>query len=191
MRIGVDCDGVVLDYMKTARAYAELYDIDVAGTGGMADRSAIYARERYKWTAEVSKKFGEEFFVKLTREAPVFALAAEMIRRLRSEGHQLYMVSNRVIISPKHVAEAERVFARNKIVFDGIFWTGDKIKTILENKLDLMIDDDNRVAEACAASNIRCLFMRDKNTPEVRHALVREVDNWPEIYRVVSRGFEG
>lgn len=186
MRIGIDCDGVILDYMKTVRAYAELHDMDVLQKKGLINRTAFYVRDRYDWTKEESKKFGDEFFVKLTEKAPVYALAPDMIKRLRSDGHKVFIVSNRPWISVQHTLEAEKVFAKNDLAFDGMLWTSDKISTCLENKLDVMIDDDNTIAEKCAANNIRCLFMRDKGTPKVNNPLVQEVDSWPEIYRNIK-----
>lgn len=187
MKIGIDMDGTIIDYMKTVAAYAELFDMDVIKGSGIINRGATYAHQRYGWNDEANKKFGDEHFVELTKISPVFPLATEMIARLRADGHQVFILSNRQWFGKKHIDAAEQACADNGIVTDGFLWTDDKIRTALENELDVLIDDQAEIVRKCVEFDIPIVFFRDKNTDKVEGPTVWEVDSWPEIYRVLAK----
>jgi len=50
MKIGIDIDGVIFDYMITVRAYAELYDYEELHKSGVINTEALKGGKRYDWT---------------------------------------------------------------------------------------------------------------------------------------------
>lgn len=180
-------DGTIIDYMKTVAAYAELFDMDVVKGSGIINRGATYANQRYRWNEEANKKFGDQYFVELTKKSPVFPLAPKMIARFRTDGHQVFILSNRQWFGKKHTDAAEQVCLDNDIKVDGFLWTDDKIRTALEMELDVLIDDQAEIVRKCVEFAIPIIFLRDKNTDKVEGPTVWEVDSWPEIYRVFTK----
>lgn len=52
MKIGVDIDGVILDYERVLKTYGDLYDFIELKKNGIINRNEHYLRNRYGWTEE-------------------------------------------------------------------------------------------------------------------------------------------
>ena len=63
MKIGLDIDGIILDFERTMRTYAELYDLLILGKNGVKYLNEFYYLKRYDWTDEEKKNFIDKFLV--------------------------------------------------------------------------------------------------------------------------------
>ena len=52
MKIGIDIDGVILDYERMLKTYGDLYDFIELKKNGIINRNEHYLRNRYNWTEE-------------------------------------------------------------------------------------------------------------------------------------------
>ena len=120
MIIGIDVDGVILDYMTTVRAYAELYDFEELHKNGVVNKQGIKVKERYDWTDEENKNFANKYFDYITTITNFNPLAIEIINRLHNEGHKLYIISNRGLLSEKAMTLCEDIFKKNRPVSESI-----------------------------------------------------------------------
>lgn len=50
MKIGIDIDGVILDYERVLKTYDDLYDFIELKKNGIINRDEHYLRNRYDWT---------------------------------------------------------------------------------------------------------------------------------------------
>ena len=64
MQIGIDVDGVLLDFEKELRTRAELYDLLELNGKGILNTNKFNLEERYGWNKDISEKFIKNIFYK-------------------------------------------------------------------------------------------------------------------------------
>lgn len=186
MIIGIDVDGVILDYMTTVRAYAELYDFDELHKNGVVNKQGTKVKERYDWTDEENKNFADKYFDYITTVTNFNPLAVEIINRLHDEGHTLYVITNRGILSEKAMTLCEELFNKNGLKIDRYFWKiEDKLAIIKENNVDVMIDDSYGICKTTSDNNVQTIYFREKDSKEIDSPYIHDVDNWGQVYRVI------
>jgi len=187
MIIGIDVDGVILDYMTTVRAYAELYDFEVLHKNGVINKQGTKIGERYNWTDEEFKDFSTKYFDYLTTITSFFPLCIDILNRLHNDGHKIYIITNRGFLSDKAMTLCEDLFKKNNIHIDKYFWKiKDKVKIIKENNVDIMIDDSFDICSQTVKNDIKTIYFREKDSPVIISNLVYDVDNWGQIYRIIK-----
>ena len=62
----------------------------------------------------------------------------------------------------------------------------DKIRTLQENNIDIMIEDNPDIAEECARAEIPCILIPARYTRSVKNPLIYEVEDWVEVYQVIA-----
>ena len=185
--IGIDVDGVIIDYMVTVRAQAELYDYLELHGSGLIDKEAPKVRERYGWSKEVTKTFADKYFVPLSVTAPYNPLAIEVMKMLQNDGHDLNVISNRGLIHEEATTVVENRFKKSDIIFSNFYWKiEDKTSIMIENNINIIIDDSYDVCMEAANKGLYAIYFREKGSKIIKHEKVFDVDNWGEIYRVIT-----
>ena len=95
MRIGIDIDGVILDYERVLKTYGDLYDFIELKKDGIINRNEHYLRNRYDWTDEERMNFINKYFLKLSKQTPLIPGAKDVIDMLQKEGNELIIISAR------------------------------------------------------------------------------------------------
>ena len=67
MKIGIDIDGVILDYERILKTYGDLYDFIELKKDGIVNRNEHYLRNRYNWTEEERMDFVNRYFLELSK----------------------------------------------------------------------------------------------------------------------------
>ena len=57
MKIGIDVDGVLLDFEKGMLVQAELYDMDIARGKGKIHSKPYFVQNKYDWTDKEKEDF--------------------------------------------------------------------------------------------------------------------------------------
>ena len=95
MRIGIDIDGVILDYERVLKTYGDLYDFIELKKDGIINRNEHYLRNRYDWTDDERMNFVNKYFLKLSKQTPLIPGAKDVIDMLQKEGNELIIISAR------------------------------------------------------------------------------------------------
>lgn len=187
LKIGIDVDGVIFDYMVTVRAYAELYDYEL-NKNGIIDKSAMKVGKRYAWTKEELKIFADKYFVELSKSTSFNPLAIDILKRLTKEGYELYIISNRGLLHEAAITVIEERFVENGLKFKEMCWkVEDKTKILIEKNISVMIDDSPGVCEDAINNGFFALYFREKDSRELNlNDKLYEVDNWGQIYRYIK-----
>lgn len=188
MKIGVDIDGVILDYERVLKTYGDLYDFIELKKDGIINRHEHYLRNRYNWTEEERMNFINKYFLKLSRQTNLIPGAKDVIHMLQNEGHELIVISARggMIEEMKDVA-IER-FDKEDIKFNKYYWKqDDKLEVAQKEKIDVMIDDSYDVCKKLSLNGIKTIYFRDKEMKVLeQNENLKEVSNWGEIYRYIK-----
>lgn len=188
MKIGIDIDGVILDYERVLKTYGDLYDFIELKKNGIINRNEHYLRDRYDWTDEERMNFVNKYFLKLSKQTPLIPGAKDVIEMLQKEGNELIIISARggMIEEMKDVALEK--FNQEGISFNKYHWKQhDKLELAKQEKVDVMIDDSYEVCKKLSSNGIKTIYFRDKEMKVLeQNENLKEVSNWGEIYRYIK-----
>lgn len=188
MKIGIDIDGVILDYERILKTYGDLYDFIELKKDGIVNRNEHYLRNRYNWTEEERKDFVNRYFLELSKITPLVPGAKTIINMLKKEGNELIIISARggMIEEMKDVALEK--FEEENLTFNKYYWKQeDKLEVAKRENIDVMIDDSYDVCKKLSSNGIRTIYFRDKEMKLLeQNEYLKEVSNWGEIYRYIK-----
>lgn len=188
MKIGIDIDGVILDYERVLKTYGDLYDFIELKKDGIINRNEHYLRNRYDWTEEERMNFINKYFLKLSKQTSLIPGAKDVINMLQKEGNELIIISARggMIEEMKDVAIEK--FNEEGISFNKYYWKQeDKLEVAKNEKIDVMIDDSYNVCKKLSSNGIKTIYFRDKEMKVLeQNDNLKEVSNWGEIYRYIK-----
>ena len=188
MKIGIDIDGVILDYERILKTYGDLYDFIELKKDGIINRNEHYLRNRYDWTDEERMKFVNKYFLKLSKQTSLIPGAKDVIDMLQKEGNELIIISARggMIEEMKDVAIEK--FEEEGISFNKYYWKqDDKLEVAQNEKINVMIDDSYDVCKKLSSNGIKTIYFRDKEMKVLeQNENLKEVSNWGEIYRYIK-----
>ncbi len=192
MKIGIDIDGVILDYERVLKVYGDLYDFIELKKDGLINRNEHYLRNRYDWTEEERMNFVNKYFLELSKQTHLIPGAKDVINMLQKEGHELIVISARggMIEEMKDVAMEK--FQKENITFSKYYWKqNDKLEVAQKEKIDYMIDDAYHVCQKLSENRIKTIYFRDKEMKKLKPSgYLKEVSNWGEIYRIIKKESE-
>ena len=192
MRIGIDIDGVLTDIERFVADYGTKYCVEnnlpINITAGEYDEF-----KTFNWTEEQGIKFWNEYIVYYATKYPAREFAAEVTRKLKEEGHEIYIVTARNDYGvPKEYIGKMRDFVakwlkNNSISYDKIIYTeGNKLPYCVGNYIELMIEDcDNNVKEISTKIPVLCFDCRyNKN---IKGKNITRVYSWYDVYDKISK----
>ena len=187
MKIGIDIDGVILDYERVLKTYGDLYDFIELKKDGIVNRNEHYLRNRDNWTEEERMNFVNKYFLELSKNTPLIPGAKTVINMLKKEGNELIIISARGGMIEKMKDVALEKFKEEKISFNKYYWKqDDKLEVAKKEKIDVMIDDSYDVCKKLSSNKIKTIYFRDKDMKLLeQNEYLKEVSNWGEIYRYI------
>lgn len=194
MNIGIDVDGVLNDFESYQKKYAkkyfkdkyeynpEYYDIRDAVCCGEKERKSFWWRHIWRYCVL----------------EPPRTNASEIIKKLRDDGHKIYIITGRVFVTQNSFKGALFRFMltnwlkRNKIVYDDIALCSDtnspkdKAASCLKYKIDVMLEDraDNTM-ELSKITKVLC-FSAGYNKECAGENIVR-VTSFDEAYKFIAK----
>ncbi len=142
MRIGIDIDGVLTDFerwqLDTGSKFFSKYNKSIINHNGYS------AREVFGVSKELSSLFWNKNLYEYAKEEPARKYASEIIKKLRNENNEIYIITARFLTD----RNTDEGIEMRKIVNDWlknqnipydkiIFSPEDKLDICLENNIDL------------------------------------------------------
>lgn len=188
MKIGLDIDGVILDYERVLKTYGELYDFIELKGQGIKNRDEFYLKDKYEWTQEQKMNFANKYFLKLSKDTNLIPGSKDVINMLKQDGHELIIISARGGMVAQMKDAAIEKFEQEGLKFDKYYWKqSDKLEVAQMENIDIMIDDSPMVCEKTSSNNIKTIYFRDKDTKKLNeNEYLTEVSNWGQIYRYIK-----
>ena len=195
MKIGLDIDGIILDFERTMRTYAELYDLLILRKNGVKNSRQFDYLKRYDWTDEEKKNFIDRYLVYATiNSTPLIPLVKEMLELFQLEGYEFLFITARGLLKKETKEAVIQVFQKNNIPIDNIYWgVKDKVSKCDELGIDIMIEDNPSTCKLLIDNKIKTLYFRDKDNEKILNGeFLTEVSNVGEICRYIftSNGFK-
>lgn len=201
MRIGVDIDGVLNYRQEFVFAYGTKFCVEEGIFTGIREADSHSLRRIFGITDEQRDEFWRRYARYQMWVWPAQCFAAEMIHKLRNEGHEIYIVTGR----SNHDLRTDGMpegktweeitidwLKRNKIEYDGIGFDlgrpvpGDKGTYCAEQKIDVMIDDLPAYLETMVGKTQIMVYDQPYNRELNLPGAVR-VHSWYEIYDKIRK----
>lgn len=153
MRIGIDIDGVITNVEEFEVDYGSKYFYE-AGKLNTIKAKFDFNKEDFYIDEKSSNAFWSKAIYDYVKIKPR-NFASEVIKRLKEEGNTICIITNRCNLSYCAIKpdEMKKIVIKwldeNFIYYDElIFSSGDKVKFIIDNKIDIMIEDSPRNIKA-------------------------------------------
>lgn len=190
MKIGIDIDGIILDFERTMRTYAELYDLLILRKNGVVNPNEFDYLKRYDWTEEERTRFIDDYLVYATiNSTPLIPLVKEMLKLFKVEGINYTFITSRGLLRKDTKNAVLTVFEKNDLPTDNIYFgVEDKVLKCKELGIDIMIEDKPSTCKLLRNENIKTLYFRDKENEKLdEDSYLIEVSNIGEICRCIFK----
>lgn len=191
MNIGIDLDGVLTNYRQFAIEQGQKYCKE-NNKGNLVNPEAYYVIDMYNWDEKTEADFWIKNIFLYAKENPALQGASENIKKLKEDGHTIFIITARLFASPEtecsdEIKEKMRTtvkewLAKNEIVYDYIIFSKeDKSENIIENNIDVMIEDSpNNVKSLSKLAKVICVdWPYNKG---IENDNIYRCYNWNEIY---------
>ena len=184
-KIGIDLDGVVFDSERTFRVYEEIYSIEELNNKKLINKEGTFFKSRYDWTEEEGKIFVDKYYINCSNESNIMPGFLPVYERLKKMDVKLIAITARGGLNPKMIDAAKSLLKENNIEFDKIYWNiRDKAKVCLDEKIDIMIDDNYNHILNVSDKKIKTLYFKDSYMKKLEeNEYIKEVNGWGDIYR--------
>ncbi len=199
MNIGIDIDGVLTDIRKftieEGMKYCKQYQ-----KGKLINPDAYDSCKVFDWDEKTDLDFWKKNIFIYAEKNPPLIGASENIKKLKADGHKLYIITARWLASPKtekQFAESDLLrekmrttvkqwLKENEFVYDEIIFSEeDKSSYIREKKIDIMIEDSpQNLKQLSKLTKMICYDW--KYNKGIENENIYRCNNWHEIYAKIK-----
>ena len=148
----------------------------------------LKAIKRYNWTKEQAQEFLDKCLLDVERTAPLMYKAKEIMDKLKKDGHKLFIITSRGLLTQDEVEVTIKRFKSEGLEFENVvFSVHDKASECKKLGIDVMIEDYYDYACGLAKSGIKCLYYRGSVLKQINHPKVTEVRNWGDIWVEINK----
>lgn len=188
MRIGLDIDNVISNLDKTILEEFIKEDKNKRNKGIINHHAEHIVKGMFDWTHEEVVDFFNKNMETLAAKLEVKEKAKYYMDKLLEDGHELYLISNRVYPDYNHPLETTVKWLKdNDINYTKLILSKDKDKSpeCIENKIDIMFDDSVHNCEKLVRKGINCYLFETffNRTPRGN---LKTVASWDELYKLIS-----
>lgn len=195
MNIGIDIDDTISETFETLLPYSQKYTVEDLKRESKINISADLSNHFYivymnGWNEQEAIIFWEKRYAEILRNLNIKKFAAEVINKLRNQGHKIYLITARWDMKKDNVEEITKKWLKdNNVEYDGLFLNAsDKLTLAKENNIDIFIDDSfNNCKKIADNTNAKVYLMTSRVNGNLSDEKIRRVFSWPEIYDLISR----
>lgn len=192
MRIGIDIDGVLTDMERFLSDYGSKYNVE-NGLELNINEVDYDEGKTFSWTEQGTIKFWNKYLVYYATKYPARTFASEVIKKLKEEGHEIYIVTarNDYGLPTKYIGKMKEIVNQwlkdNDIVYDKIIYTEDsKLPYCVGNYIELMIEDSPKQVEFISEKIPTFCYNADYNKG-VEGENITRVYSWYDIYDKINK----
>ena len=187
MRIGIDIDGVLTDIERFMIDYGSKFFID--NNIPLNIKPGFYDDVKMlNCTEEQAVDFWREYIIYYFSEYRARDFAAQIIKRLKKEGHEIYIITGRneygvpAEYTGKIKEITEQWLKENDILYDKIIYTeGSKLPYCIGNYIEVLIDDWSKVLKEVSTQIPTICFNCYYNTDAEGKNITRAY-SWYDVY---------
>lgn len=183
MKIGIDVDNTITNTLPILKKYCKKYNDEVIKRNLEMNSKGYTTNTLYEWTLEENHIFCNKYLREIVLQAKIKENAREIIEKIKNDGNEIY------IITARHVPSFIKPYETTKEQLDYFGITYDKIivncvdkyKYCLENRIDIMIDDEPQNIKSIS-KKIPVIVFKALHNEECNGNNIIKVDTWNEVY---------
>lgn len=189
MRIGLDLDNVISDFDKIIFEEMLKEDKNKRNSGIINPEAKYFTLGMFDWSNEEVCDFFANNMERMAKILPVRKNCKKVIDKLLEEGHEIYIVSNRVAPDYKEPEKTTIDWLRkNNINFTKLVISKgiNKITEYNQLKLDIMFDDRDDACLQMRNDGVNCVLMLKKLNKNKAPKNMPYVKSWIDLYNYVN-----
>ena len=194
MNIGIDIDDTISETFETLLPYAQKYTIEDLKRESKVTIDSNFSNHFYivymnEWNENEAIDFWNKYYGEILRQVNIKKFAAEVINKLKEEGHKIYLITARWDMPNDNVKEiTAKWLEKNQVEYDElIINASDKLKLVKEKKIDVFIDDSFKNCKSIADNtNVQVYMMTSRVNGSLGDKKIKRVFSWPEIYDLLN-----
>ena len=191
MRIGIDIDGVLTNIERFILDYGSKFCFD--NNIPLQIKPGIYDEQKcFEWTYEQTIKFWNEYIVYYATEYPAREFASEIIKKLKEDGHEIYLLTarNNYGVPTSHLDKMPELVSawleKNDIPYDKVIYTeGSKLPYCVGNYIEVMVEDkpENIIEVATKIPVINFISFYNMN---IEGNNITKAYSWYDVYDIIK-----
>ena len=189
MKIGIDIDGVILDYENAMCECARYFNSYILNKNIKEDKNEFFYLKKYNWTDWEKKLFMKLYSFPVTMNCKLIDNCNYGINHLKDLGCELYCITGRGNLNDEIIKCVSNRLEREKIYFDNIIWKArHKVENCIQNDIDIIIDDNPDICDELSNNGIKCIYFNTSNRRHIEFKdNVIELGTWDEICNYIDR----
>lgn len=199
MKIGIDIDGVLTDYnqyvIKKGKEYSKKNKV-----GKWFHPNTLDTTKMFGWSYYSEFKFWITHIFDYANNNPAIENAADTIKRLKEEGHEIHIITSRWLASSRTVKSifpeiflkkrmrntVKKWLQKKEIIYDYIVFLKDKLNYIIDNNIDIMIEDNPKNIEHISHTT-KVICYRWSYNEKIKGKNIYSCYNWNDIYEKIHK----
>ena len=186
-KIALDLDGVVFDSEDLYRVYLEMYDVNVLKKDSIINNSYAKAQKRYDWSELDFLNFMSLYNKEVVLKSNLMPGVDIALKEL-SKYYEFIIITARTDEEIKWSKESLNKIGLGDIKI--INNNSKKIDTLIKEKCDYIIDDNEDICEEAYKRGIKSIYFRNAASNIILDDGIKIVNNWGEIYKYLMLGCE-
>ncbi len=192
MNIGIDIDDTISNTYETTIPYLKKYienELKREFKIDLNEPTDYYKlTKKFDLTEEEEWNFWEKYFVSTVKEAIPKENVPEIIRRLKEDGHKIFIVTARVEVDVYDIKAITRDWLiENNIVFDELILNAhNKLEIANEKNIQVFIDDSIRNCTMLSDGGIKTYMFNTVFNDFYKNKNIEKVYSWDEFYKKVK-----
>ena len=195
MNIGIDIDDTISETFETLLPYSQKYTIENLKRNSNIDLRGDISNHFYivyvnGWNEQEATIFWEKYYAEILRELNIKKFAAEVINKLKEEGHKIYLITARWDMRADNVKEiTEQWLNENNVQYDELILNAsNKLKIAKDNNIDVFVDDSfNNCKSIADNTKAKVYLMNTKMNENLNDKNIKRVYSWPEVYNLLNQ----
>ena len=191
MNIGIDIDGVLTNDDDYFLDYTAKYCYENNLKSFVNPN--LYEYKKLNWDKNTINDFRIKYFLNYIKNEPARKFASEVTKKLKEDGHKIFIITARHKTAENGEFANENVrectldwLRRNDIVYDKVIFTKTpKVREILENKIDLMIEDSPDTINELVKV-VKVLYFDTRYNRHIELDNITRVYSWYDIYMKIN-----
>lgn len=191
MNIGIDIDGVLTNDDDYILDFTSKYCYE--NNLKSFDNANLYEYRKLNWNEDTINTYRNKYFLNYVKNEPARRFASEVIKKLKEKGHKIFIISARHKTAENGKIGNDNIrectlnwLEKNNIEYDKIIFTKPpKVKEILENKIDLMIEDSPTTINELVKV-VKVLYYDTRYNKNIEHKNIIRVYSWYDIYMKIN-----
>lgn len=185
MKIGIDIDNTITNTLPVLKEYCIRYNEEVVCRGLRMHEDGFATYNLFDWTHEEEMDFCNKHLAEAVLKAEIKESAVEVIRKLKNEGHYIYIITARKEPQFSNPYQLTKDFLDNAdIEYDElIVGCEDKCSFCIEHGIKLMMDDEPQNIERISPW-IPVIVFNAIHNALYYGANIHRVNTWEEAYKI-------